>query len=91
MEEITKQTAMNAYNRNFSKGKNAINEGFIRAYKGGKCYTILFKYKEKVGVLLFGTDGDYNRQQMFLDSETFKLLQDIKIETAEILYKGNKK
>ena len=79
---------MNAYNKNFSKGKNVISENFLRAYKSKKLYTILFKYKEKIGVLLFGTDGDYNRQQIFLDSETFKELKQLKIETAEILFKG---
>lgn len=85
--EINKSMAMAAYHRHFNKGKTVISENFLKAYKLNKAYFIVFKNKRKIGILIFGS-GD---NKICLNSETFKMISNIDISAAEILFKGDEK
>jgi len=90
MEEISKQTAIRAYVKNFGfKTEDHARENLLKAYKNGKAYVLIFKQKKDVHFLIFGTDNKTKTdQQICLDMDGFRAIQKLDVDSLEILFKG---
>lgn len=87
LKEITKETALKAYDRVFNRGKQFVSEHFIKSYKVNKAYVTLVRNGKDVAVLIYGEDDDRQDEAICLDSETFEALKQIDVQMSEILYK----
>lgn len=89
MDEITKPTAVRAFEKFFTGGRNYIKENFIRAYKSDKLYLMILKHPTKdIVVLMCGEYGKGNYQKIAYSLETFRAIQNLNINAVETLFKG---